>query len=49
MDQNNLVFSRDVFDLDHLGTDGYEVSYALRDVGGMHAVVTDVWYNRARF
>ena len=49
LDQNDVVFPGYVFDLDHLVTDGYDVSYTLRDLSGMDAVVTDAWYNRTRF
>lgn len=49
LNQNQVVFPGYVFDLDELVTDGYDVTYTQRDVGGLDAVVTDGWYNRTRF
>ena len=45
LDQNDVVFPGYVFDLDHLVTDGYDVSCTLRDLSGMDAVVIGSEYS----
>ncbi len=49
LDQTNVEFPGQAFDIDFLVTDGYEVSYTLDDQAYFDRLVIDTWYNRTRF
>ena len=49
LDQTDVEFPGQAFDIDFLVTDGYEVKYTLDDQAYFDRFVIDTWYNRTRF
>lgn len=48
LDQTNVELPGQAFDIDWLGTDGYDVTYVLEDQLYFDRLDVDVWYNRTR-
>ncbi len=49
LDQTDVLFPGQAFDMTFLVTDGYEVSYVLEDQPEFDRMSLDVWYNRTHF
>ena len=49
LDQTNVEFPGQAFDIDFLVTDGYEVEYTWEDQVYFDRLTVDAWYNRTRF
>jgi outer membrane receptor protein involved in Fe transport len=49
LDQTNVEFPGQAFDIDFLTTDGYEVAYAVTEQPWCDRWELDAWYNRTRF
>ncbi|MCA9122259.1 MAG: TonB-dependent receptor [Planctomycetaceae bacterium] len=49
LDQTNVEFPGQAFDMDFLVTDGYEIEYTLDNQANFDRLVVDGWYNRTRF
>jgi outer membrane receptor protein involved in Fe transport len=49
VDQTNMEFPGMVFDINHLGTNGYELRYSLADQLEFDLLTIDGWYNRTDF
>ena len=49
LDQTDVEFPGQAFDLDYLVTDGYEVSWTHNGVGFFDQMEFDSWYNQTRF
>jgi iron complex outermembrane recepter protein len=49
LDQTDVEYPGQAFDMDYLVTDGYNLAYEVTDQGLFDRLVVDVWYNRTRF
>ena len=49
LDQTDVEYPGQAFDMDFLVTDGYDLEYVLVDQGCFDRLVIDAWYNRTRF
>ncbi len=49
LDQTDVEFPGQLFDMDYLVTDGFEVTYELRNQDHVDRLVIDTWYNNTRF
>ena len=49
LDQTDVEFPGMLFDMNYLVTDGFEVTYELRDQDHFDRLVIDSWYNNTRF
>ena len=49
LDQTDVEFPGQAFDIDYLVTDGFELEYVLRDQPHFDELSFDTWYNRTRF
>lgn len=49
LDQTDVEFPGQLFDMDFLVTDGFEASYELRNQDHFDRLVIDSWYNNTRF
>lgn len=49
LDQTDVEFPAQLFDMDFLVTDGYELTYVLENQRSFDRLVLDSWYNRTRF
>ncbi len=49
LDQTDVEFPGQAFDMDYLVTDGYELRYALEDQDAFDLLALDVWFNETRF
>jgi outer membrane receptor protein involved in Fe transport len=49
LDQTDVEFPAQAFDMDFLVTDGYELTYVLENQAYFDRLVLDTWYNRTRF
>jgi outer membrane receptor protein involved in Fe transport len=49
LDQTGVEFPGQIFDMDFLVTDGFELTYVLEDQRYFDRLAADTWYNRTRF
>ncbi len=49
LDQTNVLFPGQAFDMNYLVTDAFDVNYELTDSDFSDRINVDVWYNRTRF
>ncbi len=49
LDQTDVEFPGQLFDMDFLVTDGFEATYELRNQEHVDRLVIDAWYNNTRF
>jgi len=49
LDQTDVEFPGQIFDMDFLVTDGFEVEYVLENQPHFDRLTLDTWYNRTRF
>lgn len=49
LDQTNLEFPGQFYDINYLGTDGYELNYVLENQELFDRLAIEGWYNRTRF
>jgi iron complex outermembrane recepter protein len=49
LDQTDVEFPGQVFDMDFMVTDGFDVEYILKDQELFDRLVVDTWYNQTRF
>ena len=49
LDQTDVEFPGQSFDIDFLGTDGFSASYSYDDPDALAQLDVDTWYNRTRF
>lgn len=49
LDQTDVEFPGQAFDIDFLVTDGYEMEYVVQDQPDFDRMALDTWYNRTRF
>ena len=49
LDQTDVEYPGQAFDMDYLVTDGYDLEYELRDQTHFDRLVVDTWFNRTRF
>ena len=49
LDQTNVEFPGQLFDMDFLKTDGFEATYELRNQDHFDRLVIDTWYNNTQF
>jgi outer membrane receptor protein involved in Fe transport len=49
LDQTDVEYPGQAFDMDYLVTDGYDLEYALQDTPYFDRLVISAWYNRTRF